>query len=766
MRQIFTIKTLSVFLLLTYALSGTAKARSWDMKNIKFTYYADHVWLFYQCGDYLYFNHELRNKRVENDRSYSMGWTQSTTLAGIRYCNGYGDFFIKDKVRTNNIQTIVLQDRLNLYYQPQNNPYLIKVKSYLGRPKGGMPNSAKNIKNWTRNQIIKNNRGEKIKAIKFSVLEYKGSSWIVYLWKNVLYLKNNQGIVKSLPLKDSISHSSILKSSIVYTKRGPKILILTNNANYPKKFQLISVKFSDEENNIFKHETKILRLFFPTEEITSIELKGELSGDVFLYYVRKGEQYKSKIDINKLRVQSFTMLRNDLTKGFDQRIESTEYDLFQMPINCKPEKGCMLVNFNYPKNAKFNKGQSQLLHSSYAGRVEISPLKRIPIIPHQMELIGIIEGPPPVPLENILTSLKVKPSHFVLDAARRLSQSIKTSISQTMIFKNLESDEHSKSTFHSFGGSFNGPKVFPIKMAAMGEVAKKLSSEKAKETITRINKTYVNEIQHSSTGDENTLYMKPIGKLIFLKYDIQAVSYRFINSENKVNPNGPKLFSIGKTNIRPIVRQYELLAKQVNPEKYPNNFIVGDIYSYYNLHRRFTLMQNATQLAPGHNYLSFTYNNLLDLGTQIDISTSKSLRRSNTDTFSLESSFGLGLEDIVGVDFQMKSVEERTYSITNTISEGMAINVDMNYVQPNDDERVIHYDFEVYYLQPSEQNLNNILEQLKDTQYASSINREMFEIISPKSRPWVVTYSVSNIRRNIGEKDEKIKPLQISIFSL
>ena len=159
-------------------------------------------------------------------------------------------------------------------------------------------------------------------------------------------------------------------------------------------------------------------------------------------------------------------------------------------------------------------------------------------------------------------------------------------------------------------------------------------------------------------------------------------------------------------------------------------------------------MNRSAELAPGHNYLSFTYNNALDLATEVNISTSKTISRSTTDTLSLEGTVGTGLDGIFGAEIKMASEEERTYSVSNSQENGMAINVNMGFVVPTEDERVKFYDFEVFYLQPSKENLKDILEELQDTKAHSKWNTKAYAAIKRDSQPWKITYTVSNIINN------------------
>ncbi|MCO4794873.1 MAG: hypothetical protein KC493_14230 [Bacteriovoracaceae bacterium] len=370
-----------------------------------------------------------------------------------------------------------------------------------------------------------------------------------------------------------------------------------------------------------------------------------------------------------------------------------------------------------------------------------------------MELLGIIEGPPPVPLENVLASFAALPPAFVLNAARGLSRMIKTNINQVLTMTQSETKEQSKAKIHAVSAKGQIPLALPIKMSGMVSVKSKLTTSQTTTRTTTIKKTYHNEIQHTSKGD-NRLIMKPVGKLIFLKYDITGFQYKFQDENNRVMENGPSLYSLSKTNVRPVIRQYDMIARNLNPEKYQNHIQVGNLESYNNIHRRRSLMNKATELAPGHNYLSFTYNNALDLATEIDIKTTKTLTRTSVDSLSMEGTVGTGFGDLFGAEIKMASEEERTYSVSNSSENGMAINVDMNFVVPAEDKSVKFYDFEVYYLQPSKENLSSLLEELEDTKSHSNWNTKAFKKIKRDSKPWKITYSVSKIINNDSLNDD------------
>jgi hypothetical protein len=730
-------------ILITLIMSSQLFAARRNINKVKFEFAADHMWLFYECGGLPYFNHEVRKSRIDNDQSFSFTWMTHSTLIGMRYCDGYGFPLGKEKVHTSSkIQTLSTGNKLYFYYKPTSKPFSIKYRSFTGRPKS-LPSKT----TWSSSKYLRNNLGQLINANQFSVTEYGGQLYTAFQNSNNAYLRHPNGKVFKLNINAKILKNQTFHLTSTVNKTGAKLILLsagqTSQGESLHHFTKIDV--NDFNKGKLTSETSLDKFFFKVNEIQNVSLNTELSGQVFIQFTKSSKRYKSLLDIEKLSISKLDLHNNFTTKFTSE--ESLGYDMVQMPVRCKIKSGCDLINFNYPLASNWLQGITKLFHLSYAGKVVMEPLHTVPLEFEEMELIGIIEGPPPVPLENILSSFAALPQDFVLNAARGLSKMIKTDINQVMTMVSSQSKEDAQTKVHSVSMNGSIPLLMPIKLSGMASIKSKVIENVSTKKTTIIKKTYSNEIQHASDAD-NKLFMKPVGKLIFLKYDITGYKYTFLDSTNKPLENGPSLYSLAKTNIRPVVRQYDMIARQVHPMKYQNTFTVGDIHSYKNFHRRRVLLEKASELAPGHNYLSFTYNNALDLSTEIEIKTSSTTTKTVTDSFKTEGSVGSGFGEIFGAELKMSSEEERTVSVSNTAEKGMGININMNFVVPTEDPTVKFYDFEVYYLKPSKSNYQELLDQLSDTASKSAWNRSMIKLIKQGSTPWKVTYSVSNILEN------------------
>ncbi len=726
----------------TFASPGVSAASSWNMNNLHMQFYADHLWLFYQCGDHLYFNHEVRDKRRESDTSLTFNWLTHSTLIGLRYCDGFGHSFLNTAVSANSAaQSVVLPNAMYLFYRPKNNSSIIKYKTYTGRPTGN-PNKAK----WSNEKTLTNNTGSMVYTRSYSAFEAGGKLHVAYVKNGELFVRMPDSKIKKIPTKNTVMDKYEIKAVSTVTKTGPSIIIqyVAKQSNGADRYEFTLLNLSDFVQGHVDAQNFTPKFFFAPSEIQSLDMIAELNGNVYLQYLKDGKRQRSKLDIENFEPQTFNVNESFVTPFTSN--ESKAYGMVQMPVNCKLNSGCKLINFNYARNANWMQSPSNLFHLAYAGKVVVQELDVTPVKHDQMELLGIIEGPPPVPLENVLASFAALPPAFVLNAARGLSRMIKTNINQVLTMTNSETKEESSARLHAVSAKGQIPLALPVKMSGMVSVKNKITNSQTVSRTTTVKKTYSNEIQHTSKGEN--LVMKPVGKLIFLKYDIKGFVYKFLDKDNNVMENGPSLYSLSKTNVRPVIRQYDLIARVVNPNKYQNQIQVGNLESYKNIHRRRVLMKRATELAPGHNYLSFTYNNALDLATEVNIATSKTISRSTTDTLSMEGTVGTGFGDIFGAEIKMASDEERTYSVSNSAETGMAINVDMNFVVPTEDTRVKFYDFEVYYLQPSKENLTELLEELDDTKSHSNWNTKAFDAIKRDSMPWKITYSVSNIINN------------------
>ena len=83
----------------------------------------------------------------------------------------------------------------------------------------------------------------------------------------------------------------------------------------------------------------------------------------------------------------------------------------------------------------------------------------------------------------------------------------------------------------------------------------------------------------------------------------------------------------------------------------------------------------------------------------------------------------------------------------------MAISAEIGMPLLAQDPKVKSYDFEIYYLAPENQTAADLLEELKDTRSKSHMNKKLYDMIIPTSKPWKVTYSVSEIRDALASPD-------------
>lgn len=708
-----------------------------DMHNITMTPYAENIFLFYRCGDFLYFNHDIKKLRQERGSSVTFNWYTNQTMIGLMYCDGFGFPVTNEKVAAKDLNVTVLPNQMDVFYSPLSNTKLVKKTSFKKIP-GELPQT----KDWSANEILKSHDGREILADSYQAFEFNGKSYLLYSYEGKLALLTPDKRSLPLDLNINIDRNSPIKAAVSLAKGKATLYALLPTGQLFTWFKLDLLGLT---KGTLRQFSDPIKFFFAPSELSSYELKAPLNGKVVAYYLRHGVQSKAVFDVDNAYPNNFDDHKG-FVRPFDPVKEDKKFDLFQIPLSCHQDRDCMLVDFSYPKSASFFGNPSALLHATYGGKVVAVPLNTLPTKQEKMELIGIIEGPPPVPLANIMSSLKGSSGDAMMEGARDLSRWIFTQVDQSMTFTLGRGNTSIKTTTHMVQAGGNIPTAVPITLSAMGQFSSKLMREDFVETTGTIKKTFVNEIQHFQ-GPNRKLQMRPIGKLIFLKYDLKAYRYVFKDEHDKVLSDGPQLFSITKTNYRPIVRPYEMIAKQVNPGKYPYSFVVGDMASYASLHRRRTLLDKASILSPGHNYLSYTYNNMLDLSTQFEMTATNRVTREDTETVTAELGGGIGSDDTpLSLNFSIKNEEERVYTLVNQKSQGMAISAEIGMPLLAQDPRVKSYDFEIYYLAPENQIAKDLLEELKDTRSKSHMNKKLFEMIIPTSKPWKVTYTVSEIR--------------------
>ncbi|MBI2522352.1 MAG: hypothetical protein HYV97_18170 [Bdellovibrio sp.] len=741
-KAIQTLMVLLSFVLITLpSLQAVEKGR--DMNNITLVPHAENIFLFYRCGDALYFNYDIKKLRRERDGSVSFNWYTNQTMIGFMYCDGFGFPLINEKVAAKDIEVTILPNQMDVFYSPLSNKNLVKKVSYKRIP-GDMPRT----QDWTAAELLKSNDGREILADSYQAFEFNGRSYLLYSYMGKLAILTPEKKALQFDLDVNIDRHAPIKGAVSLSKGKATLYALLPTGD---KFTWFKLDLMGLHKGIIRQFSDPVKFFPSPTELSSYELKAPLNGKVVVYYIplHQGIKSKAEFDVDNAYPKLFSDHKG-FVRPFDPTKEDKCFDLFQMPLNCHQDRDCMLVDFSYPKSASFFANPSALLHATYGGKVVAVPLNTLPTKQEKMELIGIIEGPPPVPLANVMSSLKGSSGNAMMDGARDLSRWIFTQVDQSMTFTLGRGNTSIKTTTHMVQAGANIPTAVPITLSAMGQFSSKLMREDFVETTGTIKKTFVNEIQHV-LGVNKRLQMRPIGKLIFLKYDLKAYRYVFKDEHDKVLADGPQLFSITKTNYRPIVRPYEIIAKQVNPGKYPHHFVVGDMASYASLHRRRTLLDKASILSPGHNYLSYTYNNLLDLSTQFEMTATNRITREDTETVTAELGGGIGSEETpISLNFSIKNEEERIYTLVNQKSQGMAISAEIGMPLLAQDPKVKSYDFEIYYLAPENHIATDLIEELKDTRSKSHMNKKLSEMIIPTSKPWKVTYSVSEIRDAIA----------------
>ncbi|MCO4795362.1 MAG: hypothetical protein KC493_16705, partial [Bacteriovoracaceae bacterium] len=214
-------KMRQLFAVMAFLFSSHVVAASWNMANLHMQFYADHLWLVYQCGDYLYFNHEVRDQRRENDSSLSFSWLTHSTMIGLRYCDGFGHSFLNEKVSSKTAaQSVVLPEKMHLFYKSKSNNSAIKMKTYTGRPTG-KPNKNK----WSSSQTLKDNRGSTIRTNRFSAFEAMGELNVAFVQNRDLYIRKSNGKVVKVETPNPVLENYSIKAVSAVTKTGPSILI-------------------------------------------------------------------------------------------------------------------------------------------------------------------------------------------------------------------------------------------------------------------------------------------------------------------------------------------------------------------------------------------------------------------------------------------------------------------------------------------------------------------------------------------------------------
>lgn len=187
----------SLIAALAFLLSSHAFSANWNMTNLHMQFYADHLWLFYQCGDNVYFNHEKRDQRMENENSLTFSWLTHSTMLGMRYCDGFGHSFISAGISKNSpVQTLPLADKMFMFHQTSAQSNLIKYKVYTGAPKAS-PDRNK----WSRSTTLTDNRGIPIRTENYSAFESGGELYIAFSSRGNLFIRTPSGEIKKSRLK-------------------------------------------------------------------------------------------------------------------------------------------------------------------------------------------------------------------------------------------------------------------------------------------------------------------------------------------------------------------------------------------------------------------------------------------------------------------------------------------------------------------------------------------------------------------------------------
>jgi hypothetical protein len=730
-----------IAMLLHGAATTVARADVLAMQDIKMLYHQDHVWLFYRCGNGLFYNHEARAERFETERSLNFTFSTAQTMLGAMYCDGHGrPVPAIGAAGVQQFSAVTTLQGVELF-SINNGSNNVHHRIYAGQLK-----SLPDVSMWSSAKILKDNQGLNLSAIDLTTFEYQGSAYVLLRQSaRQLLLIGPDQTKRSITLPYESDLSIPMRATVDRSATGNRLLLLWAQQNGEKFYHIGQMELDGNlQTNALTHFA--LNWFYKTSRASNVNIQSHMSGKIKLYYVEGGERYESELDLKMKLVGTFDP-HSGHSMPFNDRSENLDYNVFEVPVSCNPNKGCMLLALSYPTSARFILGgPARLLHPLYAGKVVAKAFPALPATQNKMEVIGIIEGPPPIPSNNLMASLKVVPAAFVQDAARGLSRFIKTNLTQELSFSRLKSKEKILTSIYGFTFSAGAAAITPIQMSLMSSVGKKIGTLDEGEEAINLKETFSNEIQSTTRQGGRVLELLPIGKVIMMKYDIKAIQYVFYNDKGEEVKNGQVLFSLAKTNVRPVIRPYEILGRKLLPAKYPNGIIVGDLDTYSTFQRRHALIEQAGSLAPNHSYLSFTYNNMLDMESNITIAHSHRQRVSNSDLFTLEGGLGGQWQKLVGAQVNFKNEEERTIALQDIRGQATSIHVEMNYVQPTNDTRVRHYDFELYYLLPSQNHLRALVEELQDTSSHSSTNRQLLNEIKLEGAPWKVTYSVSDIR--------------------
>mgnify|MGYP001600454854 CR=1 FL=1 len=164
---------------LTLALTGVMSIQAFeqtrDMSNIAMTPYAENIFLFYRCGEYVYFNHDIKKLRHESGSSVSFNWYTNQTMIGFMYCDGFGFPLTNEKVAAKDLSFTVLPNQIDVFYSPFSNKHLVKKTSYKKIP-GELPKTT----DWSTGQLLKSHDGREILADSYQAFEFNGKSYLLY----------------------------------------------------------------------------------------------------------------------------------------------------------------------------------------------------------------------------------------------------------------------------------------------------------------------------------------------------------------------------------------------------------------------------------------------------------------------------------------------------------------------------------------------------------------------------------------------------------
>ncbi len=758
------------FLIILCTASTTPKAFGAKtrvlMESKIFKYYADHLFLFYTCGRYLYINHESRSKRIDTSKSFNFSIQPRSTYFLKNRCASWGDRVSGELAENSPIAAVANPNSINIYYKTKWNT--IQSLRYTGRPTAGHKKSK-----WLRRKTLRDQKGNILRDIAdLKVISYKKKHIIIY--------KTTLGVIKvvhpngtsQIISATGTNHLSHFDAAMAYHENGNRLVVLWEKTGIDLKKNIHLSSINLDQFLLTKKISQNIKVLSPAmTKSTAFNLTTELSGKLELIYNLNGTRLSGYLEPLTLRFERGIVEEKIFRDEGFGRHEDDQSRMVQIPLGCIPGKSCELYSFYYSKNSSFAH-PFKLLHWQKAGHVEMQA-QIMKVHSKKRRLIGIIEGPPPVPKINIKSTLKSRRKNFHEIAMLRIQRQVRVRVTQRGELTTIRDAQANSTTMYSVKKNAQVPFLSAISMGGMAGVESQIGSGVQRKSVSTYEESFTCHLAHvvrsTSKGDENI--MAPIGKLVFLTYDIQAYQYKFIDKYGMSAKNSPVLYTMIKKNLSTTTEKYDIIAQVENPLKFKHKFIVGDLESYQSKHRLASLHNRMAELnsetdkkcqqkpelcapkeirAPESRAMSFSYNNELDHFSSMKLEDHHSKNSLNKENFFTEyfGSLGFGEKFMNGVNVSAKFNESMTYTWSNEAKDSVAISLAIPFVTSPEDVLAKAYDFKVWYLRPSEKNAHDLFEELRATKNISKVNARLLESIDKSSKPWLVTYSVSNIRQN------------------